>query len=312
MLRVRGLWKRYGDAVALDGVDLDIEPGEICALLGPNGAGKTTLVSIVAGLRRADAGSVAIGGIDAFASPQPARRLVGLAPQETGVYPTITVRENLRFFAELAELRGADAQRRVEEVAETLGLIAFVDRLVRTLSGGERRRLHTALAMLHRPPLLLLDEPTTGVDVATRSRLLRTVASLAATDGTAVCYSTHYLPEVEALGASLAILDRGQVIARGTLAELVAAHGASSLELTFDGEPPPVDLRVPVDRAGSSLRIRTDAPAAVLPSVLAALGHDVDRLTGVEILRPNLETVFLSLTGRRYGEDDIEAVPEVA
>jgi ABC-2 type transport system ATP-binding protein len=267
-------------------------------------------VSIIAGLRRPDAGEVLVDGVDAVADPRAARRRLGLAPQETGIYPTVSVRENLTFFGELADVRGPDLVRRIDEVAAALELTDLLDRQPRALSGGEKRRVHTAMAMLHRPPLLLLDEPTTGVDVLTRARLLEAVQRLATEDGTAVCYSTHYLPEVEGLGASVAIIDRGRMIARGSVAGLVAEHADAVLELTFAGDAPALDVAAPTEALGSVLRIHTGDPAAFLPVVINRLGDSTSRLRGVEILRPSLESVFLSLTGRRY--DDSAATPDLA
>ncbi len=302
MLEVDDLRKSYGDVVALDGVDLSVASGDIVGLLGPNGAGKTTLVSIVAGLRWADGGTVRIDDLDVAAEPYETRRRLGLAPQDLGVYPVLSVRENLLYFGELAELGGRELAGRIDEVADALELTHLLDRPARTLSGGEKRRLHTAMAMLHRPPLLLLDEPTTGVDVATRSRLLEVVRALAA-DGTAVCYSTHYLPEVEALGASVAILDRGRVAARGALHDLVRAHGQCYVELSFEGEAPDLPGLEGAERSGPVLRLPTADPAADTARALAALGPAAPQLRAVEILRPSLESVFLAVTGRRYEEE---------
>jgi ABC-2 type transport system ATP-binding protein len=229
-LIVEGVRKRYGELTALDGVDLEIAPGEVLALLGPNGAGKTTLVSIVAGLLRADAGRVRVAGHDVAREPHAARLRLGLAPQELGVYPTLSVRENLRFHGELAGLRRAELERRVAEVAEALALAPLLARPARTLSGGEARRLHTGMSVMGRPALLLLDEPTAGADVGMRAQLLGLVRALAAA-GTGVCYSTHYLHEVEQLDATVAILDAGRIAARGSLAALLARHGRARLEL---------------------------------------------------------------------------------
>ncbi len=242
MLEARGLRKSYGARSALGGVDLDIAAGEIVGLLGPNGAGKTTLVSILAGLIRPDAGSVTIGSIDALAHPRRIRPLLGLAPQETGLYPTLTCRENLRFFAELAGLRRRKLRIAMDEVAAALQLTDLMDRRAQHLSGGERRRLHTALALVNRPPLVLLDEPTTGADVQTRAHLLHFVGELAA-DGAAILYSTHYLTEIEQLGVSVVILDQGHVIVRGSVEELVAGHDTNVVELTFTGPVPPLRAR---------------------------------------------------------------------
>ena len=300
VLAVEGLHKAYGDVVALDGVDLHVGAGEICALLGPNGAGKTTLVSIVAGLRHADAGRVSVNGIDALARSDDARRCIGLAPQDLGIYPTLTTRHNLVFAGELAGLWGRDLDARIEDVADVLELAPLLGRQARTLSGGEKRRLHTAMAIVHRPPLLLLDEPTTGVDVRTRTRLLDAVRALVSDDGCAVCYSTHYLHEVEALEASVAIIDHGRIIARGAVGELIRGHGGTAVELAFAGEPPAIDLDRRIERLDSKVRIFTDTPAADAAAVLAGLGSDAGRLRSVEIVSSSLEAVFLAITGRRY------------
>ena len=209
MLTVSDVVKRYGEHTALDGVSLSVAAGEVLGLLGPNGAGKSTLVSLVAGLRPPDRGGVWVDDVDVVATPSLAQVHVGFAPQEVGVYEVLTVRENLTFFAELVGLRRQARTRRVGEVASRLGLDGLLDRTAFELSGGERRRLHTAIAFLHRPALLLLDEPTVGADMETRASLLAMVRE-AADEGAAVVYSSHYLPEVEALDASVAILMRGR------------------------------------------------------------------------------------------------------
>jgi ABC-2 type transport system ATP-binding protein len=307
VLDVRGVRKRYGQVTALDGVDLSIDPGQILALLGPNGAGKTTLVSIVAGLLCADAGEVTVCGIDVGDDPVAARRCLGLAPQELGVYPLLTTRENLVFFGEVAGLRSRALRQRIDEVAEDLELGDFLDRKAQFLSGGEKRRLHTAMAMIHRPALLLLDEPTTGVDVTTRAHLIEVVRRLAGA-GTAICYSTHYLPEVEVLGASVAIIDRGRVIAAGDAAELVRRHSRPALELIFDGAPPAGLERQgrQVDLAGNRAVIHCPDPPVEAGRVLAALGEDASRVRSVQFLTASLEAVFLGLTGRRYESEERE------
>src|SRR5207245_992383 len=237
------------------------------------------------------------------------RRHLGLAPQDLGIYPTLTVRHNLQFFGELADLRGPELRRRIEEIAESLELTEFIDRQARFLSGGEKRRLHTALALLGRPPLLLLDEPTSGVDVSTRAKVLDVVRSLAAA-GSAICYSTHYLAEVEGLDASVAILDRGRVIARGGVAEMVRSHGASVLELSFedDGRPLPTLAGYRTEAQDTLLRVFVEQPAVEAARVLAMLGPEAARLQSVEIVASNLEAVFLALTGRRYESEEAEHV----
>jgi ABC-type multidrug transport system ATPase subunit len=302
-LAVEQVRKRYGTVEALAGVDLEVGAGEVVGLLGPNGAGKTTLVSVVTGLRRLDAGSVTVAGIDVGREPARARAAMGVAPQETGVYDVLTVRENLAFFGELCGLRRRAAAARVEALAESLLLGPLLDRTAGALSGGQRRRLHTAIALVGRPALLLLDEPTVGADVATRSALLDVVLDLAH-EGCAVVYSTHYLPEVEALDASVAMLLAGKVIARGPVPELVAQYGVAVAELRFDGAAPECALEgVEVSRGDDVLRLTARDPAAAAAAVIARLGADAARLTGVDLLRPSLDSVFLALTGRRYGSE---------
>lgn len=310
VLLVSGLVKAYKDVVALAGVSLEIGPGEVVALLGPNGAGKTTLVSIICGLRRADSGAVTVLGIDALAHPTRARAHIGLAPQELGVYPIDTVRQNLSLFAELAGVRRRALRTEIEALAAALRLDDLMDRKAGELSGGQKRRLHTALALVNRPALILLDEATVGADVGTRAALIEVVRNLAA-DGSGVLYSTHYLHEVEELGARVVIVDHGQVIAEGSVAELVRAHAATFLELGFDEMPPQASLdpTATVDVAENLVRFEVADPAVDMPRILGGLGEHLAHLRTVDLINPSLEAVFLQLTGRRY--DPTEEVPDV-
>lgn len=309
--------KRYGERIALDDVDLEVAAGEICGLLGPNGAGKTSLVSIISGLRSADAGTVTVDGHD-VATDRRTRSLVGLAGQETAVYPTLRVRANLELMGGLAGLGRRETARRIDEVADVLELGDLLDRKARFLSGGEKRRLHTAMAMLHRPRLLMLDEPTTGVDIATRSRLLAAIRELARTEDCAVLYSTHYLPEIEELGATVAVLDHGRVLARGPLDRLVDELGTGVVELTFEGEPPPPAVLGPrlgrddLTYVGSVVRIPSERPGSDAAEVLAKLGDLAATLASVELGRPSLETVFLAVTGRSFTVDGDVDLPDPA
>jgi ABC-2 type transport system ATP-binding protein len=299
MLDVQGLSKAYGSRRALDAVDLEVAAGEITALLGRNGAGKTTLVSIVAGLRGADSGRVVIGGIDAFADPRRAQAALGLAPQETGVYPTLSCRDNLRLFMGLAGRGRREARAAIDELAESLGLTDLLERRVSDLSGGERRRLHTAIALVGRPALVLLDEPTVGADVQTRSQLLCVVRNLAR-DGAAVVYSTHYFPEVVELDASVAILERGRLLARGTVTGVIAEHAVGTVEIEFAGPAPDLAPLVPSDAVttkGSHAQISTNDPARVTATLLAGLDNHAVNLRGLSVSQPSLETAFLQLTG---------------
>jgi ABC-2 type transport system ATP-binding protein len=299
MLEIDGLEKAYGDKQVLRGVDLQAEPGEIVGLLGPNGAGKTTLVSIVAGLRSADAGTVRVGGVDALAHPGTARQVLGLAPQDLGIYPTLSARRNLEFFAELAGRHGAELRSRVGELAEALDLAKLLDQKAGELSGGQKRRLHTAMALVNDPQVLFLDEPTAGADVRTRSQILEVVRRKAEA-GCAIVYTSHYLNEIEDLGATVAVLENGRIIARSPLPEMIARYGSPSVRLTFDG-PAPVLEGFAVE--GSIATLRTPDPARAAAGILGRLNGSTDRLRGVEILQPSLEAAYLALTGRRSNDD---------
>jgi ABC-2 type transport system ATP-binding protein len=296
VLQVKGLMKSYGSHRVLKGVDLTAEPGQIVGLLGANGAGKTTLVSIVTGLITADGGEVLIDGVDALHNRRRVAPKIGLAPQELGFYPTLTVAGNLRFFARLAGLRGAEVGRRVTEVAELLGLTEKLPQKADSLSGGQKRRLHTGMAVLHRPELMFLDEPTVGADVRSRGEILRIVREMAE-QGAAVVYTTHYLTELEELDAYIAILHEGEIIARGPLHEIINRYATASAALRFNGPVPTLrgwradgNALVPV----GSLK----NPGAAAADALSALGDEVHTLTGVEITNPSLESAYLNVTGR--------------
>jgi ABC-type multidrug transport system ATPase subunit len=299
MLEIRGLRKAYGDLEVLRGVDLDVGPGEVVGLLGPNGAGKTTMVSIVAGLREADGGEVAVDGVDALRRSELVRPMIGLAPQDLGIWPVLSVERNLRYMGELAGVRGRPLRRRIDEVSGALELTELLPRRASELSGGQKRRLHTAMALLHRPRLLFLDEPTVGADVRSRRQILEVVRQLAA-EGAAVVYATHYLPEVEEIGDSVAVIERGEIVARGRVAELVAAHGRAQLRLAFDGPAPSLPGFEP---DGEGLRRATSAPALLAAEVMRDLGAQASRLRSVEIVQPSLEAAYLALTGRTGAED---------
>jgi ABC-2 type transport system ATP-binding protein len=292
MLEVQSITKAYSGNPVLRGVDLRVRPGEVVALLGPNGAGKTTLAAIVAGLRSASTGTVLIDGHDVTRQPWQARDLLGLAPQQLGIYPTLTARRNLQLFGELAGLRGSATRSRIDDVTQALGLVAMLDQRAGTLSGGQQRRLHTAMALLHRPRLLLLDEPTVGADVESRRQILALVRQLA-DDGCAVCYATHYLPEIEDLSARVAVLHRGRIVADAPVDALVRQRGQGSLRLTFRGEAPDVPgLR----RRGHELSGEAENPARALSDVFSRLGPDIDRLEAVEVGQPSLESAYLAIT----------------
>jgi ABC-2 type transport system ATP-binding protein len=281
VLEATDLHRSFGAVVALDGFDLTIEPGEICGLIGHNGAGKSTFAQIACGLDRPDSGRVLVTGLEA--ASRAARRQVGWAPQEMALYPTATAKENLRLFGALAGLRRARLRTEIALLAEAMGIHELLDRPVRQLSGGQQRRVQTATALLHHPPVLLLDEPTVGADPATRQALLAVVRALA-DDGAAVCYTTHYLPELVDLDATLAVAYRGRVIARGPR-EMLLADLPGHARLRFDGP-------APGNAVDDTVVITTTDPTQALATALASLGADAARLRGVDIVQPTLDDLY--------------------
>ena len=302
MLRIEGLEKSYGKLAVLRGVDLHVAPGEVCGLVGANGAGKTTLVAIVTVLRDAEGGSVRVAGRDALSNRPADRRairaMVGCAPQELGLYPTISARANLQFFGRWNGVRGRMLDRRIEEVCDALDLSDLLHRRAGDLSGGQKRRLHTALAMLHAPRLLFLDEPTVGADVVARMKLLGAVQRIAS-QGCAVVYATHYLAEIESLGASVAVLDGGRIRERGSLPEVVSRHGHARAELEFNGEAPGLEGW---HRDGSRLWAMTADPASATAAAISRLNGQERRLRNVRIIPASLESAYLAITGHGMEE----------
>ncbi|WP_223187641.1 ABC transporter ATP-binding protein [Streptomyces sp. CBMA29] len=272
MLEVTGLSKRYGEVQALDGFDLTAHRGEIVGLVGHNGAGKSTFVEIVSGLIRADSGGVLIGGEE----PTKARGRIGVSPQNIALYPPLSVREHMKFFGGLSGLRRGALTSAVDELSAALRLTEFLDRPAGVLSGGQQRRTQAAVAMIHRPDLLLLDEPTAGADPETRQALLDTV-KLRAADGAAVVYTTHYLTELTELAATIAVAKRGRVVARGTSAQLL--------------EGLPGEVRV-VLADGSELHESTTDPTAALVRLLHEARQPV---TSVDVRKPDLDDLYRSL-----------------
>lgn len=301
MLRCEGLRKSYGDREAVKGVSFAIAAGECYGLLGPNGAGKTTTISMLCGLTVPDQGEVTVDG---FAGGSlEAKGAVGYVPQDLALYPDLSAVENLTFFGQLYGLGGKELQSRI---GETLDLVGLADRgkdRIGTYSGGMKRRANMAAGLLHRPKLLVLDEPTVGVDPQSRNAILDTVGRL----GIAVLYTTHYMEEASRLCDRIGIIDDGRLIAEGTADSLITAHGGrDKVHLSCDGatldELSAACLELPnvhdVHEHEGTLELTTDHGPAVLSAVVAvATKHGID-LTGVEVRTPNLEDVFLGLTGK--------------
>jgi ABC-2 type transport system ATP-binding protein len=301
LLEVHDLHKRYGRLTALDRVSFGVEEGEMFGLLGPNGAGKTTLLSIVSGLLQPTSGAVLVLGRVLRPGDRDVRRWIGIVPQELALYGELSARENLLFFGELYGVRGPDLRRRADEVLAATGLGDRADGRADTFSGGMRRRLNLGIALMHRPRLLLLDEPTVGVDPQSRNHIFEEVRRINR-EGVTVVYTSHYMEEVQALCRRVGILDHGRLAACDTLPNLLrrvrsvirCRVGAvtPALRERVKGLP---DVRL-TERDETTLEVECGDVKAVLPRLLAALTEAQAELHGLETEEPNLERVFFDLT----------------
>ena len=299
LLDVRGLGKDYGPRTAVGAIDLAIEPGTIVGLLGPNGAGKTTTISMIAGVLTPSRGSATIAGHPIGADA--GKRALGLVPQDLALYDPLSAEQNLTFFGKLYGLHGAALAERIDWALGVVGLRDRRDDRVATYSGGMKRRLNLAAGVLHRPKLLVLDEPTVGVDPQSRHHIFDTVRALAR-DGMAVLYTSHYMEEVEELCERVAIMDHGAIVAAGTLDELKAAHhGGSTLELELRGDDAALLAAKAmaarhgvIEGAGERLRLARPAALAALVADVEAAGATV---VAVRTVAADLQAVFLALTG---------------
>jgi ABC-2 type transport system ATP-binding protein len=306
IIEASGLTKRFGDVRALDGLDLTAESGHVTALLGPNGAGKTTFVSAVATLLRPDAGEIRVAGVDAASEPRRVRQLIGLAGQSASIEPAMTGEENLRMVARLFGHDRRTAQRAAAEVLERLGLTDAGDRLVRTYSGGMRRRLDLGASLVGRPRLLLLDEPTTGLDPRGRVDLWDAIRNLVA-DGTDVLLTTQYLEEADQLARDIVIVDHGRVIAEGAPDELKHRAGRAVLEVRprAAGDLPTVEQALATvgaeapraDLDAQRVSAAVDGGAEQLTIVVRLLDQQRIAVDDIGLRRPTLDEVFLGLTG---------------
>jgi len=296
---------------ALDGLDLTVPRGMIFGLLGPNGAGKTTAVKILTSLARPDTGSARVEGIDVLARPGQVRHVIGVVAQRSGADPTATGRENLILQGRLYGMRGGSVRARADELLAHFDLTEAAGRLVKTYSGGMQRRLDVALGLMHRPAVLFLDEPTTGLDPESRAAMWQEIARLASRDGLTVLLTTHYLEEADRLAGRLAIVDRGRVVTTGAPDELKGELRGDvvQVELPADADAGLVRgvlgaLREVRDVviAGRNVSARSDDGAAAVPVVLAALQRAGINAASVAVARPSLDDVYLRHTGRRYSE----------
>ncbi|MEX1125590.1 MAG: ABC transporter ATP-binding protein [Acidimicrobiia bacterium] len=297
--------KRFGDLTAVGGVGFSIEEGETFGLLGPNGAGKTTSISMIAGLLEPDAGEIVVAGTAISPSSIAGKGAIGLVPQDLAIYPDLTATENLTFFGRLYGMKGDELSKRVGEVLEVIGLTDRKDDLTKEFSGGMKRRLNIGIGLLHRPKLLILDEPTVGVDPQSRNSILESVESLSA-EGMAVLYTTHYMEEAERLCDRVAIIDEGTFKAEGTRRELVSMVGGRdriTIAATGDSSQATQVARAmsgvfEASQSDHGLEILADEASSLLPELLSRIAAAGAVITGVEVVEPNLEAVFLHVTGK--------------
>ena len=276
MITLDTISKRFGTLTAVDGLSLSIEPGEVFGLLGPNGAGKSTTIAMIVGLLMPDSGTVRIDGGDPAEAA--VRATLGVAPQSLAIYDDMTARENLTFFGSIYGLDGPTRTRRADELLELVGLTDRARDRVKGFSGGMKRRVNLACALVHDPKVVLLDEPTAGVDPQSRHAIFEIVRELRA-QGRTVVYTTHYMEEAQKLCSRVGVIDKGALLALDSVEGLIGAHGGESI--------------VRIERAEGEERVQTAEPLAVLQRALAS-----ESTTGVRVDRPDLETVFLNLTGR--------------
>ncbi|MFD7717436.1 ATP-binding cassette domain-containing protein [Streptomyces sp. NPDC059814] len=308
----RQLIKTYpGDVTALNGMDLTVSPGTVFGLLGPNGAGKSTTVKILTTLARPDSGTASVAGHDVLRHPDRVRRSIGVVAQKSGADPVATGRENLLLQGRLYGMRGAAIQHRADGLLDRFGLKDAAKRQVKGYSGGMQRRLDVALGLVHRPEVLFLDEPTTGLDPEARTAMWEEISRLAGEEGLTIVLTTHYLEEADRLAERIAIVDRGRIVVEGTPDELKGELRGDAVHL---------ELRADVDRGavnavltglpgvyevlveGRRVSVRAEDGAAAVPVLLGALERAGSAVAAATVARPSLDDVYLRYVGRRFSE----------
>src|SRR5580698_10502354 len=318
MIHAEGLTKRYGETVALDGIDLDVPAGSILGMLGPNGAGKTTAVRILTTLALPNEGHARVAGFDVVSQAALVRRNIGVTAQDATVDELLTGRQNLIMIGRLSGLSRVDAKRRADELLENFDLADAGGRVLKGYSGGMRRRLDLAAGLVTQPPVLFLDEPTTGLDPTSRVRMWDVIRELVA-DGVTLLLTTQYLDEADELADRIVVIDHGRVIAGGTAAELKAQTGGARLEVTLseartaasEALEPFVSGPVHVSHDGRRLRAPVRSAAGLATTVVRALDEAGVTVDDVEVHQPSLDDVFFALTGRptEGAEDHADDVP---
>jgi ABC-2 type transport system ATP-binding protein len=321
-IEVEDLRKTYRNGVeALRGISFTVEEGEIFGLLGPNGAGKSTAVRILATLSAPTGGRARVAGVDVVDQPEEVRRRIGYVAQASSVDVQATGRENLALQGHLQDLSGAELHRRVDQLLERFGLADAADRLVETYSGGMRRRLDVAMGLVHKPHLLFLDEPTTGLDPESRAVMWREVENLAREGGVSVLLTTHYLEEADRLSRRLAIVDHGRIVARGTPDELKAGLRGDRVTVELAGEDDAGRAAAclgalpdsgEIVTEGRAIHVQVTNGARAVPGLMAALDDAGIEITQVALSRPSLDDVYLHATGQSFEAADAAGAAEAA
>jgi ABC-2 type transport system ATP-binding protein len=317
-IEVNGLVKTYPKGVrALDGVSFDVDPGSVFGLLGPNGAGKSTTVKILTTLSRPDQGEASVAGLDVLRRPDRVRRAIGCVAQSSGVDVNASGRENLLLQGRLYDMGGRELEQRVDALLERFGLAEAAHRVTRTYSGGMQRKLDVALGLVHRPEVLFLDEPTTGLDPEARSDMWSEIERLAGEEGLTILLTTHYLEEADRLAARLAIVDQGKIVAQGTPDALKSELRGDAVHIELDAAEgdgrvaaalaPLAEVHDVVVESGRLVHARTDNGARAVPVMLQALEAAGLPVASVTVARPSLDDVYLKYTGRRFADADAHA-----
>ena len=309
------LVKAYGEVTALDGLSFSVPTGTVFGLLGPNGAGKSTTIKILTTLSTPTSGSATVAGIDVLARPNDVRRAIGVVTQGSGTDRQATGRENLLLAAHVHGMRGRAARARVDELLELFALTGAAKRLVKAYSGGMQRKLDVAMGLVHRPSVLFLDEPTTGLDPQARSEMWAEIARLATQERLTILLTTHYLEEADHLADQLVIVDRGRLVAQGTPEELKSELRGDAVVVELAPDAPVDTARTAIEAmarevtvSGRTIRARVDHGASAVPSVLAELERASVAVAAVTVARPALDDVYLRYTGRTFAAAEEVAV----
>lgn len=312
ILKVKNISKEFQKKVAVDNVSFEIKVGEAYGLLGPNGAGKSTAINMISGILETNSGESIVNNFSIKKNRKKAQKFLGVVPQEIALYPSMSAKANLEFFGKLYGLKGIYLDEIVEENLKLVGLYERRNEAIEKYSGGMKRRINIAAALLHRPKLLIMDEPTVGIDPQSRNYILETIKKLQKEKGMSILYTSHYMEEVEAICDRVGIIDNGKLIAEGTIQELKEKHGntgqvvitvknVNEVEEKIKGIEDLLNVKIKLNN--NRIHIPADNPSELLPQVMNVFERLSIEIKAIEILEPNLETIFLTLTGRSLRDE---------